>query len=60
MFNYAITYLRSLRKDTKGQDLVEYALLVALIALMCVVALRAAQGSISGVFNDIVTELGGV
>ena len=59
MFNYAITYLRSLRKDTKGQDLVEYALLVALIALACVLALQGAQGAISGVFGDIVTELGG-
>ena len=58
MFNYAITYLRSLRRDTKGQDLVEYALLVALIALMCVLALQGAQESISGVFDRIADQLG--
>jgi Flp pilus assembly pilin Flp len=57
MFNYMLTYVRSLRRDTKGQDLVEYALLVALIALACVIALGSARGAIEGVFNDIATEL---
>jgi hypothetical protein len=40
-----ITRLRALRRDTAGQDLLEYALLVALIALVAYAAKRPARTS---------------
>lgn len=52
------TYLRAFVRNDEGQDLLEYALLVALIALMCVLALQGAQESISGVFDRIADQLG--
>ena len=54
-----ITYLRlrTFGNDNKGQDLVEYALLVALIALGAYVALGQAEDGISAAFSGIVTKL---
>ena len=40
-------------RDDEGQDLIEYALLAALIALAAVVAMTATGTSINGVFNSI-------
>ncbi len=58
--NFIITNLsalRALRRDTKGQDLLEYALLVALIAVVCVGAIEMASGQVSAVFERITQEL---
>jgi Flp pilus assembly pilin Flp len=54
-----ITYLRlrAFGNDTKGQDLLEYALLVALIAVICVGAVYAAGGEVKATFEDIVSKL---
>ena len=54
-----ITYLRlrAFGQDTKGQDLLEYALLVALIAVICVGAVYAAGGEVKATFEDIVSKL---
>jgi pilus assembly protein Flp/PilA len=41
----------------EGQDLLEYALLVALIALVAIVAVTAAGGSVSTIFNNISGKL---
>ena len=40
-----------------GQDLLEYALLVALIALVAIAAVTAAGTSVSTIFNSIATKL---
>ncbi len=48
-----ITRMRSLLRDDSGQDLLEYALLTALIALAAVAAVRAAGVSVKGVFTSI-------
>jgi pilus assembly protein Flp/PilA len=40
-------------RDTEGQDLLEYALLVALIALVAVAAVGAAGTSVSTIFTNI-------
>ena len=42
-----VTYLRLLARDDEGQDLLEYALLVALIALVCVAAITSAGRAVS-------------
>jgi Flp pilus assembly pilin Flp len=54
-----ITYLRlrAFGRDTKGQDLLEYALLVALIAVVAVTAVSGAGTKVTEIFNEIVSEL---
>jgi pilus assembly protein Flp/PilA len=37
----------------EGQDLLEYALLVALIALVCVLAITAVGTNVQGIFTRI-------
>ena len=38
----------------EGQTLVEYALIIALVSIVLVVALGSLAGGIEGVFNDII------
>jgi Flp pilus assembly pilin Flp len=47
----------SLRRKDEGQDLLEYALLVALIALVAVGAVTAAGLKVGAIFNAIVAAL---
>ena len=46
-------------ESEKGASLVEYALLVALIAIVCIVAVRTLGQSISNQFNAVQTQIGG-
>ncbi len=55
---YLITTLRSFTRRDEGQDLLEYALLVALIALVCVVAITAAGANVNTIFTKIAVALG--
>jgi pilus assembly protein Flp/PilA len=48
-----LNFLMSLKKNDEGQDLLEYALLVALIALVAVGAVTAAGTQVSAIFNQI-------
>ena len=48
-----ITRVRDFVRNDEGQDLLEYALLVALIALVCVVAITATGGQVNTVFERI-------
>lgn len=43
----------------EGQGLVEYALILVLIAIVVIAALTTTGQTISGIFSDIVTGLGG-
>jgi pilus assembly protein Flp/PilA len=52
-----IQYVKSFARNEEGQDLLEYALLVALIALVAIVAVEAAGGSVSAIFQEIADEL---
>ena len=52
-----VNIVRTFVRNQDGQDLVEYALLVALIALGSVVAVTAAGGQINNVFNAIVKAI---
>jgi pilus assembly protein Flp/PilA len=49
--------LRQLARNTEGQDLLEYALLVGLIALVAVVAITSAGSSVNSIFTSIAAEL---
>ena len=46
-------------RRTKGQGLTEYALIIALVAIVAVAALTLLGGQIDTIFGDITTQLGG-
>ena len=52
-----ITRMRALMRDDSGQDLLEYALLVALIALVAVVAVTNSGKAVNTIFSTIATEV---
>jgi pilus assembly protein Flp/PilA len=52
-----ISYLRSFVRHEEGQDLLEYALLVALIAIVAIGAVTAAGGSVQKIFSTIAADL---
>jgi pilus assembly protein Flp/PilA len=52
-----LNFVNSVVRDEEGQDLLEYALLVALIALVAVAAVTAAGTSVSTIFNSIAGKL---
>ena len=49
--------LNSLMTREEGQDLVEYALLVALIALVCIGGVKGVATAVTTVFTNISTSL---
>jgi Flp pilus assembly pilin Flp len=51
--------LRALVRNEEGQDLLEYALLVALIAIVCYVAVEGTGTAVSDIFTDIAGKLAG-
>ena len=53
LMDHVCTFLR----DDSGQDLIEYALLVALISLVCVGALTLAGGQVNDIFTAIKDQL---
>jgi pilus assembly protein Flp/PilA len=55
-----LNIVRSFVRNEEAQDLLEYALLVALIALVAFGAVQAAGTSVNSIFNSISTKLGGV
>jgi pilus assembly protein Flp/PilA len=56
LFNLYAKFL-SLQQGEEGQDLVEYALLVALIALVCVTGVSNVASAINNVFSHISASL---
>jgi pilus assembly protein Flp/PilA len=52
-----VSFVKSFARNDEGQDLLEYALLVALIALVAIAAVTAAGGSVKTIFNNIATAL---
>ena len=52
-----ITRLRKMLRNDSGQDLLEYALLVALIALVAVAAITTTGSNVKTIFENITTAL---
>src|SRR5688572_12714833 len=52
-----LNHVNGFLRDDEGQDLIEYALLVALISLVCVGALTLAGGEVNKIFNAIHQKL---
>ena len=51
-----LNFVKSVRNE-EGQDLLEYALLVALIALIAIGAVALAGQSVSAIFTNIAGQL---
>ena len=51
------TRFQALVRNEEGQDLLEYALLVALIALVAVGAVTLAGDKVNTIFNQIATAI---
>jgi pilus assembly protein Flp/PilA len=49
--------IASLFRDEQGQDLVEYALLIAFIALACIIGLQNLGTAINKTYNSISSSL---
>lgn len=56
MVQYLMACLNA-RRDEEGQGLVEYALIIVLVALAVIVTLTALGGQVSSVFSEITGEL---
>ena len=54
-----VNYVKAFANQEEGQDLLEYALLVALIALIAVGAVTLAGQSVSQIFTNIANAIGG-
>jgi len=52
-----INRLRAFGRNEEGQDLLEYALLISLIALVCVVAIGTAGTNVNTIFGNIASKL---
>jgi pilus assembly protein Flp/PilA len=50
-------FLRRLWREEEGQDLVEYALLVALVALGAIVGMNSLATKINSAFSTLGTDL---
>src|SRR6201995_2164561 len=58
--SFCATYLRARFGDTeRGASLVEYALLVALIAVVCIIAVTFLGNNASSKFNTVGSSIGG-
>ena len=52
-----VNRMRAFVREDSGQDLLEYALLVALIALVAVGAVTAAGEKVNTIFNQIASAI---
>lgn len=57
MLVYVTRLINSFRREEDGQDLLEYALLVALIAIVAVTAVTAAGQNVQAIFENIAAAL---
>jgi pilus assembly protein Flp/PilA len=57
LFPKMYTKFEGLKNGEEGQDLVEYALLIALIAVACAFAIGKVASAINTVFSNISTSL---
>ncbi len=58
-YNFLKTWLTSLTKTERGASLVEYALLVALIAVVVIGAVTLLGSTAEDTFSDVSSEIGG-
>lgn len=49
--------LAKLHRDEEGATMVEYGLIVALIAVVCIVAVTLIGSRLSGTFNNVANDI---
>jgi pilus assembly protein Flp/PilA len=49
--------MKLIKRDEKGQTLIEYGLIIALVAIVVVVVLRLLGPAISNIFTNIIANL---
>jgi pilus assembly protein Flp/PilA len=52
-----MNFLKKLWKDEEGQDLIEYGLLLTLIALVCIASLNTISNAVKDMFSNAVVSL---
>lgn len=52
-----IALVRSLARDEKGQDLIEYALIASMIAIFSIAGLVNASGEVNAIWDKIATGI---
>lgn len=52
-----MTFVRNFWRDEQGQDLIEYTLLLAFVALASAALFMGAGGSISGIWTTVNSQL---
>lgn len=52
-----VDFINRLRSREEGQALVEYALILSLIAVVCITALTTLGGNVNNILNTIATAL---
>lgn len=57
MLNHLVIWLKLRMRDDRGATMVEYGLLIVLIALVAAVGAFAMGGALNNLFNDIATRL---
>lgn len=57
MLEMIMAYVRAMRSEEEGQALVEYALILSLIAVVCVAALTLLGNNVSNILNNIAGSL---
>ena len=55
-----LAWLLTFRRDEEGQSMVEYALIIGLVAIALVTVLEALTGGLKGVITSITTTLTGL
>lgn len=58
MIRTLMNVISVLRNDERGQGMVEYGLILALVAVVAIVGLRALGVELDGLFDGIVNDLG--
>jgi pilus assembly protein Flp/PilA len=56
--NRTLSLLKALYADEGGQDLIEYALIATLVALVAITGLNGLASSISSEYNSITSRFG--
>ncbi len=57
-YNFLSTWIKAQAKTDRGASLVEYALLVALIAVVCIAAVTLLGDAASGKFEEVGSAVG--
>ena len=60
MLELVLAAARALHRDERGAEMVEYAIVTALIAVVALAAVQTLGTTISGVFGNIVSALGSI